>query len=375
MAPPPRALNFNPGPAALPLAVLERARDELVDFVGTGMSIIEHSHRGASYERVHDDAIVLLRELLGISDDYDVLFLQGGASQQFAQVPLNLLSSGGSADYVVTGTWGEKSYSEAESVALLTEARVRVAATTLAGEGKAATYTRVPRADELQLDRQAAYVHLTSNETIHGVQFHAFPDLASGPPVVCDMSSDFLSHRFDVSDFGLIYAGAQKNVGPSGVTIILIRKDLVAAGRKDIPVIFQYRTHSASNSLYNTPPTFAIYLMRQVLAWVKEQGGLPQIERWTDEKARLIYGALDANPSFYRCPVSLESRSKMNVVFRLRDETLEKQFLNEAEAQGMVGLKGHRSVGGVRVSLYNAVPVAWAQSLAQFMQDFARRAG
>jgi phosphoserine aminotransferase len=369
-------MNFNPGPAALPLAVLERARDELVDFAGTGMSIMEHSHRGASYESVHDDAIAHLRELLNIPSDYHVLFLQGGASQQFAQIPLNLLPTGASADYVVTGSWGEKSFSEAESVALLTEARARLAATTLTGEGKSATYTRVPLVSELNLDPSAAYVHLTSNETIHGVQYHAFPQFGSAAPdapVVCDMSSDFLSRHLNVSDFGLIYAGAQKNVGPSGVTIVIVRKDLVDSARKDIPVIFQYRTHAASNSLYNTPPTFAIYLMRQVLAWVKEQGGLPQIERWTDEKAHLIYGALDAHPTVYRCPVSQDSRSKMNVVFRLRDDALEKQFLSEAESHGMVGLTGHRSVGGVRVSLYNAVPVAWARSLAGFMQDFARR--
>jgi phosphoserine aminotransferase len=367
-----RAMNFNPGPAALPLAVLERARDELVDFAGTGMSIMEHSHRGASYEGVHNEAISLLRELLGISDAYEVLFLQGGASQQFAQIPMNLLSSGASADYVVTGSWGEKAHSEAAAMALLTEARVREAATTLEGEGKAASYARVPRREEIQPDPVAAYVHVTSNETIHGVQFPAeLPELGKAP-VVCDMSSDFLSRRIDVSRFGIIYAGAQKNVGPSGVTVLVMRKDLVESGRSDIPAIFQYRTHAQSNSLYNTPPTFGIYLVRCVLDWVKQSGGLEQVERWNDEKASLIYGAIDAHPDVYRCPVEKASRSQMNVVFRLPGEADEKRFLAGAEQRGMIGLKGHRSVGGIRVSLYNAVPVEWARSLAEYMAEFAR---
>jgi phosphoserine aminotransferase len=378
-APPTRAMNFNPGPAALPLAVLERAQDELLDFAGTGMSIMEHSHRGKQYEAVHDEAIDLLRELMDIPAEYAVLFLQGGASQQFAQVPMNLLSSGGSAAYVLTGSWSEKAYAEAQTVAALSSGRVEVAADSGSGEGKARSYTRVPRQDEIHLDARAAYVHLTSNETIHGVEFAVAPGTAfpefGGVPVVCDMSSDFLWRKLDVSRFGLIYAGAQKNLGPSGVLLAVVRKQLVERGRNDIPAIFQYRTYAQNNSLYNTPPTFAIYLVRNVLAWVKEQGGLAQIERWNREKARLIYDAIDACPEFYRCPVERESRSAMNVVFRLPTPELEDEFVSAAAKQQMIGLKGHRSVGGVRVSLYNAIPVEWASALAEFMADFARRKG
>ncbi len=372
-------MNFNPGPAALPLAVLQRAQEELLDFAGTGMSVMEHSHRGPHYEAVHDEAITLLRELMGIPAEYDVLFLQGGASQQFAQVPMNFLSPGDSAGYVLTGAWSEKAYAEAQAVAALSGARIQVAADTATGEGKARTYTRVPRPDEIEVAPGAAYVHLTSNETIHGVQFAVapgaqFPEVG-GAPVVCDMSSDFLWRKLDVTRFGLIYAGAQKNLGPSGVLLAVVRQELVERGRKDIPAIFQYRTYAQHNSLYNTPPTFAIYLVRHVLAWVKEQGGPAQIERWNREKARLIYGAVDARPDFYRCPVEPDSRSVMNAIFRLPSPALEDEFGAEAAQQGMVGLKGHRSVGGIRVSLYNAVPVAWAQALAEFMAGFAQRHG
>ncbi|MGH2349986.1 MAG: 3-phosphoserine/phosphohydroxythreonine transaminase, partial [Chloroflexota bacterium] len=238
--------------------------------------------------------------------------------------------------------------------------------------------TSLPAADEMRVDPAAAYVHLTSNETIHGVQFagpFGRPLPALGPaPLVCDMSSDFLWRRFDVRRFGLVYAGAQKNLGPSGVTLVVVRRDLVEAGRRDLPVIWQYRTYADHNSLYNTPPTFAIYLVRGVLAWIRKVGGLEQIERWNLEKARLLYHAIDVRPDFYRCPVQRESRSAMNAVFRLPSADLEGRFVAEAEAQGMVGLKGHRSVGGVRVSLYNAVPVDWVHALANFMADFAARA-
>jgi phosphoserine aminotransferase len=374
-----RTMNFNPGPAALPLPVLERARDELVDFGGTGMSIMEHSHRGKEYEGVHNQAAALLREVLGVPDSYDVLFLQGGASQQFAQVPMNFLATGGSADYVVTGAWSEKAYAEAKLVAGLYEAKVRLAATTAEGDGKEKRYRRVPSPAEIQVDPHAAYLHLTSNETIHGVEFATAPG-ASFPntgsvPLICDMSSDFLWRAFDVTRFGAVYAGAQKNIGPSGVLVLVIRKDLVERGRKDIPVIFQYRTHAASNSLYNTPPSFGIYLVRNVLEWVKQSGGLRQIEAWNREKARLLYGAIDARSDFYRCPVERDSRSVMNVVFRLPSEELEAAFVKGAERQGIVGLKGHRSVGGIRASLYNAVPVEWVRTLVEYMDDFARANG
>ncbi|WP_394837480.1 3-phosphoserine/phosphohydroxythreonine transaminase [Pendulispora rubella] len=363
-----RAINFNAGPAALPLAALERARDELLDFAGTGMSVMEHSHRGKDYERVHDEAIGLLRETAGIGDDTEVLFIQGGASQQFAQIPLNFLPDGGSADYVVHGAWGEKALSEAQAATKWSGGKVRVAATTAQGK----QYTRVPSPSELQLDPKAAYVHLTSNETIHGVQFHDFPETGK-VPLVCDMSSDFLWRKTDLSRFSFVYAGAQKNVGPSGIVIVLAKKDFIAQGRKDLPKIFQYRTVAENNSLYNTPPTFAIYLIRNVLLWIKESGGLSHVEAQNRKKAALIYGVLDENAGFYAAPVEKASRSTMNIVFRLPSEEHETRFLAEAKKLRMVGLKGHRSVGGIRASLYNAVSLEWTTALADFMRDFAKR--
>jgi phosphoserine aminotransferase len=368
-----RVINFNAGPAALPLPALERAQRELVDFAGSGMSVMEHSHRGKEYEAVHDEAIALFRELLGISADHHVLFLQGGASQQFAMVPMNLLPSGRSADYVVTGAWGEKALAEAKVVAQGAGASIRVAATTGTGEGKAKSYRRVPGPGEVSVDPKAAYLHVTSNETIDGVEFFAFPETGA-VPLVCDMSSDFLWRKIDVSRFGLLYAGAQKNVGPSGIAVVVARKDLIASGRNDLPKIFQYRTHAENNSLYNTPPTFGVYLVRNVLAWLKEQGGLAWMEARNRDKAARLYAAIDQSPDFFRCPVEKGSRSVMNVVFRLPSEPLEERFVAEAKRQGMVGLKGHRSVGGIRVSLYNAVPPEWVDTLVSFMKEFARTA-
>ncbi len=360
-----RVHNFNPGPAALPLAALERAKDELIDFKSSGMSIIEHSHRGKEYEAVHDEAIALVRELLSVSDDYHVLFLQGGASQQFAVVPMNLLPVGKSADYILTGGWSEKALEEAKIVGT-----ARVAATT-AVSGK---YTRIPRKEELELDPKAAYVHLTSNNTLFGTQWFDFPDTGS-VPLVGDMSSDFMWRKFDVNRFGLIYAGAQKNVGPSGIVIVLARKDIVEGGRKDIPKIFRYKTHADNRSLYNTPPTFSIYLVRNVLSWLKDQGGLAAVERTNREKGRVLYETIDQNADFYRAPVEKESRSLMNVVFRLPTEALEEQFVSEAKKQQMAGLKGHRSVGGIRVSTYNAVSLESVQTLTTFMKEFAKTNG
>jgi len=358
-----RAYNFNAGPAGLPLPALERAQRELLDFEGTGMSIMEHSHRGKAYERVHNEAIQLLRELLGVPDTHHVLFLQGGASLQFAMVPMNLVPAGKSADYILTGGWSEKAYEEAGRVA-----KVRIAAST-AVEKK---YVRIPRQNELALDPDASYVHLTSNNTLFGTQWHRFPDVGQ-VPLVADMSSDFLWRKFDVTRFALIYAGAQKNIGPSGVTVVLVKKDLVDAARKDIPTILRYGTHAANNSLYNTPPTFGIYLMRNVLSYTKEIGGLEEIERRNRKKAEVLYGALDARPEFFRAPVEKESRSTMNVVFRLPTEELEKKFLAEATERRMVGLAGHRSTGGIRVSAYNAVGLEAVEVLVSFMDEFAKR--
>jgi len=361
-----RAINFNAGPAGLPLPALERARDELLDFQGSGMSIMEHSHRGKEYEAVHDEAIALLTRLLGIADSHQVLFLQGGASHQFAMVPMNFLPKDGSADYILTGVWSEKALDEAKLVGT-----PRVAATTLGPDKR---YIRIPRQAELELDPKAAYVHITSNNTIFGTQWHAWPQVGA-TPLVADMSSDFLWRPTDVSRFAMIYAGAQKNLGPSGVTVVLLRKDFMARGRKDIPKILRYTTFAENNSLYNTPPTFAIYLMRNVLAWIDQQGGLVAMERRNNEKAEILYGALDRMSGFYRAPVEKAARSTMNIVFRLPTEELDDRFVAEAKKQRMVGLKGHRSSGGIRVSAYNAVSPENIRTLVSFMESFAKANG
>jgi phosphoserine aminotransferase len=370
-----RIMNFNAGPAALPLAALERAREELIDFAGSGMSIMEHSHRGKEYEKVHDEAIGLLRELLAVPDGHEILFLQGGASQLFAQIPMNLLAKGAVADHVVTGAWGEKALAEAKTVAALLGGEARVACSTGTGEGKEKSYVRAPLPPEVKATPGAAYLHVTSNETIHGVQFEVDPGrpFPAGKPIVADMSSDFLWRKLDVSRFGLVYAGAQKNIGPSGVVVVVVSKDLVDAGRKDIPKIFQLRTHVENRSLYNTPSTFGVYMVRNVLAWLKDLGGLEAMERRNRAKAAKLYATIDANASFYRCPVERESRSVMNVVFRLPAPEQEEAFVAEAKKRGMVGLKGHRSVGGIRVSTYNAVEPAWVDALCELMTEFAKR--
>jgi phosphoserine aminotransferase len=364
-----RTMNFNAGPATLPLPALERARDELLDFAGSGMSVMEHSHRGKEYEAVHDEALGLLRKLLAVPASHQILLLQGGASMQFALVPMSFLPPGGSADYVVNGAWGSKAYSEGGKWAAIVGARVNVAAST-----KDSGHTRVARPEEATLDAAAAYVHWTTNETIHGVQYLDTPRFGARPQV-CDMSSDFLWRPIDVAPFALIYGGAQKNIGPSGVTVVIADKGFVEQGRKDLPSILQYRDHAEARSLLNTPPTFGIYLMRNVLAWLQGLGGLDAIELRNRAKADVLYAVIDAHADFYRCPVDRASRSVMNVVFRLPSEELEKRFLDEAKKAGMVGLKGHRSVGGVRVSLYNAVEPEWVAALTAFMKDFVKRAG
>jgi phosphoserine aminotransferase len=375
-----RKMNFNAGPAALPQPALERARDEMLDFSGSGMSVMEHSHRGKEYEAVHQEAIALLRELLAVPATHEILFVQGGASQLFAQVPMNFLKPGKPADYVVTGVWGEKAVAEAKTwAALIGAGPVNLAADTgetVAGL-KERQYHRVPKPSELKPTPGASYLHFTSNETIHGIQYGhtaetAFPS-APGTPLICDMSSDFLWRPVDVSKFDLIYAGAQKNIGPSGVVVLVVKRDFIDQGAKNIPKIFQLRTAFENNSLYNTPPTFGIYMVRNVLDWAKKQGGLKEIERVNTAKATALYGVMDAFPKFYACPVDVSSRSVMNVVFRLPTEALEEQFVADAKKLGMVGLKGHRSVGGIRVSLYNAVSLEWTQALCGFMQDFARK--
>jgi len=357
-----RTINFNAGPAALPLGALERAQKELLDLSGTGMSVLEQSHRGKPYEAVHNEAIALVKELLGVPDNYDVLLLQGGASQQFAVVPMNLLPAGKSADYVLTGVWAQKAYKEAK---LIGTARV---ASSTEKDGK---FLRVPTQQELDLDANAAYVHIVSNNTIYGTQFSEFPNVGN-VPLVADMSSDIAWRPIDVSKFALIYAGAQKNLGPSGLVVVIIRKDLVAAGRKDIPVIFQYRTHAENNSLFNTPPTFSVYLLRNVLAELKANGGVSAIEKINREKAKLLYDALEARADIFKLPVEKASRSTMNVVWTASTPELEAEFLAEAQRRGMSGLKGHRLSGGFRASIYNAVTREWVAALADLVTSFKK---
>lgn len=357
-----RVMNFNAGPAALPLAALERAQRELLDLEGTGMSVIEHSHRGKTYDAVHKQALSLVRELLAVPDSHDVLLLQGGASQQFAVIPMNLLGEGQSADYIVTGSWSKKALSEAKNVG---EAHV---AATAEKDGK---FPRIPSQKELELDPKAAYVHITSNNTIAGTQWHEFPNTGN-VPLVADMSSDIMWRPMDVSKFGLIYAGAQKNLGPSGIAVVIVRKDLIENGRKDIPTIFQYRTQADKGSLYNTPPTFSVYLLRNVLQVVKDAGGLVAMEKHNRAKAELLYKAIEDRADFYRSPVDKASRSMMNVVFNLPTPELEAEFVAEAQKKGMVGLKGHRSVGGIRASIYNAAQLSWIEALVGFMKDFKK---
>jgi phosphoserine aminotransferase len=358
-----RARNFNPGPAALPLAVLQRVQEELLNFAGTGMSILEISHRSKDYEAVHNAAQNLLRKLVGIPEEYTILFLGGGASLQFSMVPLNLLPPGASADYVITGAWSQKAFKEAKLVGT-----PRIAASTEV-DGK---FTRIPRQEELQLDGNARYVHITSNNTIFGTQWHTYPNTGT-VPIVADMSSDFLWRPFDIKPFGLIYGGAQKNLGPAGVTVVIIRQDLLASCREDIPIILRYKTHAKDNSLYNTPPVFAVYILKLVLEWMDARGGLAVMEKENRAKAERIYGVIDRFPQFYLAPVEKNSRSFMNAVFRLPSEELEAKFLEEAKGHRFVGLKGHRSVGGIRVSMYNFVEPAWVEELARFMEDFAAR--
>ena len=375
-------MNFNAGPAALPFAALERAREELLDFEGSGMSIMEHSHRGKVYEKVHNEATALVAELLGTPlDKWDVLFVQGGASMAFAQIPMNFLGPNATADFIVTGAWGEKAVAEAKTMKAIGGGEPHVAASTKQGDK---SYVRVPKQEELKLTepsatgQRAAYVHVTSNETIHGVEWALGPETPFpkvDAPMVVDMSSDILGRQIDASQFDLIYAGAQKNIGPSGVTIVALKKELTARGRTDIPTILQYRTAAENQSLYNTPPTFGIYLVRNTLTWMKSEGGVAAIEARNRKKAKAIYDAIDGSGGFYRCPVEPACRSIMNVVWRLPTPELEEAFVKEATAEKMIGLKGHRAVGGIRASIYNAAELSWCEALASFMKDFAKRRG
>lgn len=355
-----RHVNFNAGPSALPLPALERAQKELLDFEGSGMSILEHSHRGKVYEKVHAEAISLLTELFAIPPSHQVLFMQGGATAQFALVPMNLRTDSHAGDYVITDTWGKKAFSEAKVVG-----KPHVAW----DQNKDGRWTRVPKQSELSLSEGAPYLHITTNNTIMGTQFFEYPS-AGSVPLVADMSSDILWRPTDVSKFGLIYAGAQKNMGPAGITVVIIRKDLIEKSRTDIPSIFRYAEVAKNDSLQNTITTFTVYMIRNVLSWLKEQGGVAEMERRNRRKAGLLYEAIDGSGGYYTCPAERESRSVMNVVFRLPSEELDAKFVAEASKAGLVGLKGHRLVGGIRASLYNAVAVEGVEKLVQFMQEF-----
>lgn len=358
-----RVINFYAGPAALPLPALERAQAELLNFENTGMSVMEISHRAKEYDAVHEEAIALLKELLDVPANFKVLLLQGGGNLQFAMLPMNILHSGRKADYIITGQWAEKAYKEARIVA---GDAVRIVAST-----KEEGFRRLPRPEEIHVNPDAAYVHFCSNNTIYGTQWKSFPP-TGGLPLACDMSSDFLWRPFDVRPFGLIYAGAQKNLGPSGLVVVLIRDDFLAACSDTLPSMLQYKIHADKNSLYNTPPCFSIYILRNVLAYNKSIGGLAVIEQNNRRKGELLYGCIDRYPAFYRGYVTVkDDRSFMNVDFNLPNEEMDALFVAEAKKNGMVGLKGYRSLGGIRVSMYNAVTVAQIETLVAFMEDFA----
>jgi phosphoserine aminotransferase len=358
-----RIRNFNPGPAALPLQVLEEVRDEFLNFKGSGMSIAEISHRSAVFEDVLNDAVARVKRLLKLSDDHKVLFLQGGASLQFSMVPMNLIPDGSSADYINTGTWATKA---------ITEVQILKKPHKVIASSQDRDFRYIPK--DFTISPGAAYLHITSNNTIKGTQWQEFPD-PGNVPLVSDMSSDILSRAFDPRPFGLIYAGAQKNLGPAGVTLVIIRNDMLERVPKDIPTLLRYTTHSEKNSLYNTPPCVAIYMVQLVLKWLEESvGGLQAMEKANREKAVLIYGAIDKS-GFYKGTADPDSRSMMNVTFRLPDENLEKKFVAEALAEGMGGLKGHRSVGGCRASIYNATGIDVVQGLVDFMKVFEQKNG
>ncbi len=359
-----RIYNFGAGPAVLPEPVLEEAQRDLMTLPGVGMSILEISHRSKAFDAIIQGCESDIRRLANISPEYQVLFLQGGASLQFSMVPMNLLPAGGKADYVVTGSWSKKAVKEAQKAGT-----AHVACTT-----EADNFNRIPAQSELTLDPAAAYLHFTSNETIHGVEWKREPE-AGAVPLVCDASSDIFSRPIDVSRYGLIYAGAQKNLGPSGVTLVIVRNDLLERVPKNLPTMLDYKVQAENKSLYNTPPVFGVYIMRLVMKWLLDQGGLEAIGRANAEKARVLYEALDSSGGFYRPHARPDSRSNMNVTFRLPSEDLEKQFVSEAKAARLDGLKGHRSIGGIRASLYNAFPKKGVETLVSFLKEFARKNG
>jgi phosphoserine aminotransferase len=357
-----RIFNFAAGPCTLPLPALERAQADFVDYQGKGMSLIEMSHRSKEYDEVHLAAIANMRELLSVPETHDIMFVQGGATLQFAAIPMNLIGEGKTGEYVHTGSWAKKAVSDAEKTGL----SVRTI-----WSGEEMKFVRMPSNDEIKPGDDAAYVHVTSNETIGGIEMQELPD-TGGVPLVADMSSHFMSRPVDFSKLAMAYGGAQKNLGPAGVAFVIMRKDLIEKCNENLPAYLSYKIHSSKGSLYNTPPVFCIYMIKLTLDWVKEQGGLAQMEKNAIRRSTLIYETMDKSDGWYKCPMEEPTRSRMNVCFRLPTEDLEKQFIAEALEAGMSGLKGHRSVGGCRASMYNAMPVAGAETLAQFMVDFQK---
>ncbi|QGQ95273.1 3-phosphoserine/phosphohydroxythreonine transaminase [Paenibacillus psychroresistens] len=354
-----RSYNFNAGPAALPLEVLKQAQEQFVDYNGIGMSIMEVSHRSKEYEQINDETQQLMSELLGLPAGYKVLFITGGASTQFTMIPMNLLTAGKTGSYIMTGAWAEKAYQEAQLVG-----EVSISASSREGG-----LLNMPAIADIKAPSNSAYVHITSNETISGTQFNDFPNTGE-IPLIADMSSDILSRQIDASKFAMIYAGAQKNLGPSGVTVVIVREDLLKNEPKNLPTMLRYSTHLKNNSLYNTPPVYSVYMVNLVLKWIKANGGLAGIEAKNREKTALIYNTIDNSNGFYEGMVEKADRSLMNITFKLQSEELEKQFLKEAAASSFVGLAGHRSIGHLRASTYNAVPYESCKALAEFMQQF-----
>jgi phosphoserine aminotransferase len=358
-----RVFNFSPGPAVLPQAVLEQASDELLDWHGAGMSVMEKSHRSKEFIAIADAAEADLRALLAIPVNYKVLFLQGGATAQFAMVPMNLLRTKTSADYIHTGEWAKKAIAEAG----------KFCSVNVAASSADRNFSYVPKQAAWKLGPDSGYVHITSNETIGGIEYHWLPDTGA-VPLIADMSSHILARPLDVSRFGLIYAGAQKNIGPAGLTIVIVRDDLVGQALPGTPAMLDYKIHADSGSMYNTPPTYALYIAGLVFQWLKKMGGLGEMEKVNLLKAGLIYEFLDGS-RFFTSPVAKDDRSIMNIPFRLKDDTLDEEFLKQAKARGLTQLKGHRSVGGMRASIYNAMPMEGVRALVQFMREFEARHG
>ncbi|MCR5833941.1 MAG: 3-phosphoserine/phosphohydroxythreonine transaminase [Selenomonadaceae bacterium] len=356
-----RVYNFNPGPATLPFDVLREAQAEFLDFAGTGMSITEISHRSMPYEKVHNQAKADILSLMGLGDDYEVLFIQGGASLQFSMIPMNFATKEKHGAYVLSGTFSSNAYKEAKNLGV----------GDIAASTKDENFRRVPKNEEIKLNPNAAYLHLCYNNTIYGTEFHYIPETGD-VPLFADMSSDMLSRPVDFKRFSFIYAGVQKNLGPAGVVVVVARKSLIEKSLETLPTMLRYDTFYKKNSLYNTPPSFSIYIVGKVVAWIKNNGGLEEMERRNKIKAKMLYDAIDASDGFYRGHAEKDSRSFMNVTFRLPNEDLEKKFVDEALKHNISGVKGHRSVGGMRASIYNAMPIEGAQTLAEFMDKFRK---